>query len=162
MHVDYAITGAVAVSYYGTPRTTQDADLMIHISTDRVKGFLQGLQSLGLHVDMEKLTRQLASGYNILTVTDTHSPYIADLIIVADATEKRLGTIQGIRAYFQSPESLILSKLRMIKATVPAERSQKDRDDIRSILAATKVDKTGVTARAKQESTLAIFRELSE
>jgi hypothetical protein len=66
----------------------------------------------------------------------------------------------GLRSYYHTPELLILSKLRMIKATVPSERSQKDREDIRAILANTRVNKRKIIDRARKESTIEIFREI--
>jgi|SRR5438132_4635011 len=159
--IDYAITGAVAVSYYGIPRTTLDADFVIHISPRRTRRFFRGLGDVGMDVDMEKVGRQLRSGYNVITVTDKLSPYSADMIITREPPKKREGMIQGIRAYFQSPESLILAKLRMIKATIPVERSQKDRDDIRAILTNTTVDTKMIVNGAKRETTLTIFQQVA-
>ena len=114
-----------------------------------------------MDVDMEKVGRQLRSGYNVITVTDKLSPYSADMIITREPPKKREGMIQGIRAYFQSPESLILAKLRMIKATIPVERSQKDRDDIRAILTNTTVDTKMIVNGAKRETTLTIFQQVA-
>src|SRR5207244_705394 len=158
--IDYAITGAVAVSYYGIPRTTLDADFVIHISPRRTRRFFRGLGDVGMDVDMEKVGRQLRSGYNVITVTDKLSPYSADMIITREPPKKREGMIQGIRAYFQSPESLILAKLRMIKATIPVERSQKDRDDIKAIIANTRFNKRKILNQARKDSTIEIFREI--
>ncbi len=111
---------------------------------------------------MEKIRRQLKSGYNIITVTDEFSPHTADLILSPDVLEKREAMIQGVKAYFQSPESLILAKLRMIKATRPRERSLKDRDDIKAIMVNTKVNRNKIVKEARRQSTLGIFRELAE
>ncbi len=68
--------------------------------------------------------------------------------------------MQGVKTYFQSPESLILAKLRMIKATVPRERSQKDRDDIKAIIANTRFNKRKILNQARKDSTIEIFREI--
>lgn len=113
-----------------------------------------------MKADTEKIRRQLESGYNVISVADKLSPYTADLILVKNPPKRRRGTVMGVKAYFQSPESLILAKLRMIKATMPRERSQKDRDDIKAILANTRVDKRRIIDQAKRESTIEIFREI--
>ncbi len=47
----------------------------------------------------------------------------------------------------------------MVKATRPRERSLKDRDDIRAIIANTKVDKRKILRIARRETTLTIFQE---
>ena len=91
-------------------------------------------------------------------MTDKLSPHTADLILVRSPIERKRGTVQGVKTYFQSPESLILAKLRMIKATVPRERSQKDRDDITAILENTRVSKRKIIDQARKQSTIEILR----
>jgi hypothetical protein len=152
----------VAASYYGIPRTTLDADFVIHISPRQISSFLRDLGTVGIQLEMEKIRRQLKSGYNIITVTDRFSPHTADLILSPNVPEKRKGMIQGVKAHFQSPESLILAKLRMIKATRPRERSLKDRDDIKAIMIFSKVNRTKIVKEARRQTTLGIFRELAE
>ena len=93
-------------------------------------------------------------------MTDKLSPHTADLILVRSPIERKRGTVQGVKTYFQSPESLILAKLRMIKATVPRERSQKDRDDIKAIIANTRFNKRKILNQARKDSTIEIFREI--
>jgi hypothetical protein len=66
----------------------------------------------------------------------------------------------GVKAYFQSPESLILAKLRKEKATVPRERSFKDREDIRHILANTRVSKRKLLRLAEEQGTRPILDDL--
>jgi len=152
--------GAVAGSYYGIPRTTLDADFVVQISPRDTYRFFRGIEEAGVKADIQKIRRQLESGYNIITVTDKLSPHTADLILVRSPIERKRGTVQGVKTYFQSPESLILAKLRMIKATVPRERSQKDRDDIKAIIANTRFNKRKILNQARKDSTIEIFREI--
>jgi hypothetical protein len=150
----------VAASYYGIPRTTLDADFVVYISQRETNRFFHGIEEAGVRVNIQKIRRQLKSGYNVITVSDRLSPHTADLILVKSPIERKKGTVQGVKTYFQSPESLILAKLRMVKATVPRERSLKDRDDIRAILANTKISKRKILDRARREGTIEIFREI--
>ena len=156
----YAITGAVAASYYGIPRTTLDADFVVHISSRDTTRFFRGMERAGVKVDLEKIRRNIKSGYNVVTLADRFSPYSADFILVENPPERKKGTLVGVKTYFQSPESLILAKLRMIKATIPRERSQKDREDVRAIIANTRVNKRKIIDRARKEGTIEIFREI--
>ncbi len=160
--IDYAITGAVAASYYGIPRTTLDVDFVVHVSPQETSRFVKRLRGVDIDADVARIRRQLKSGYNVITVADRLSPYTADLIFSRDRPERRRGSVRGVETFFQSPESLILAKLRMIKATVQKERSQNDRDDIRAILANTKVNRRRITEVARRESSLRIFRELAK
>ncbi len=152
----------MAASYYGIPRTTLDADFVIHISPREITSFLRDLGTVGIQLELERIRRQLKSGYNIITVADKFSPHTADLILSPDVPEKREGMIQGVKAYFQSPESLILAKLKMIKATRPRERSLKDRDDVKAIIANTKINRNKIVKQARNHTTLEIFRELAQ
>src|SRR5207244_12112410 len=79
---NYAITGAVAASYYGIPRTTLDADFVVQISPRDTYRFFRGIEEAGVKADIQKIRRQLESGYNIITETDKLSPNTADLIQV--------------------------------------------------------------------------------
>jgi hypothetical protein len=156
----YGITGAVAASYYGVPRTTIDADFVIRISPRERDRLFKSLAEVDVEADVQRIRRQLKSGYNVVRVSDRLSPHQADLILSKDPLERRRGSIMGVKAYFQSPESLILAKLRMIKATVPKERSFKDREDIRHVLANTRVSKRKLLRLAEEQGTRPILDEL--
>src|SRR5207245_5861972 len=131
---------------------------VVYISPRGTDRFFRAIEEAGVKADIRKVRRQLESGYNIITVADRLSPYTADLILVKSPIERRRGTVQGVKTYFQSPESLIVAKLRMIKATIPRERSQKDRDDIRAILENTRESKRKIIDQARNQSTIAIIR----
>ena len=151
----------MAASYYGQPRTTIDIDFIVQISINDLDDLLDRLARFGLKINKARVKSQLNSGYNIISLEDKRSPYRVDLIIQTEGKlERRAGSALGLKSYYQSPELLILSKLRMIKATVPRERSQKDKDDIRAILANTRVNKRRILNQARRESTIEIFREI--
>ena len=54
----------------------------------------------------------------------------------------------------------IAAKLRMIKATLPPERSAKDKKDVIGILKFTKVNLEAVKNQAKKDRTLEVFESL--
>jgi hypothetical protein len=151
----------MASSYYGRPRTTIDIDFIIQLSTSDLDELLNQLARFGLRINRTRIKKQLSSGYNIISLENRRSPYRVDLIIQTDGKfERRPGRALGLKTYYQPPELLILSKLRMIKATIPRERSQKDREDIRAILANTRVNKRKILDQARKEGTIMIFREI--
>lgn len=161
--LDYAFTGALAVSFYGAPRTTTDVDVIIVVSGEaEVKGKLAAaLRQAGLEVDERQIDMALVSGYKIVTFKDKASPFCVD-VILADAVRKRAGKVDGVSAFFQEPEDLVLAKLRMIKATVPRERAVKDKEDVRAVLAFSKVDVEAVKRQARKDGTLKILEGLIE
>lgn len=160
--LDYAFTGALAVSYYGSPRTTSDVDVMIASRADDVKilEIVDALNCVGLEVDRRRIENAIKSGYNIATFRDKSSPYSVDLILSKEGLDKSPGKVVGLDTFLQNPEGLILAKLRMIKATLPRERAQKDEDDVRAILRFTEVNVSEIRERAKREGTLHVFDEL--
>jgi hypothetical protein len=161
--LDYAFTGALAASFYGSPRTTTDVDVIVAVSGLDVKGKVAwALRRAGLDVDERKLDVALTSGYRIASFRDKASPYTLDVIFLDGALRKRAGTVDGVSTFFQLPEDLVLAKLRMIRATVPRERAVKDEEDVKAILAFTKVDMEAMKKQAKKDKTLRIFESLIE
>ena len=158
--LSYAVTGAAAASYYGSPRTTADVDFILRISMRSLPKFTAMLRDTGLKFDTAKIRRQLKTGYNIISLPDKTSPYSADFIVQTDRIPRRKGTLLGLPVYYQTPETLILAKLRMIKATLPRDRSIKDKNDIVAILAHTRINMRAIERSARKASTIEIFNEI--
>jgi len=154
-------TGALAVSYYGRARTTVDVDVVVAVVDKgwRTK-LVSALERAGLVVDEERVDAALRSGYRIVTFEDSKSPLTVDIILSDVKLVRRAGSILGLATFYQTPEYLILAKLRMIKATVPRERALKDEDDVRAILRFTEVDMETVKERAGRNNTVAILEEI--
>jgi hypothetical protein len=162
--LDYAFTGALAVSFYGVPRTTSDVDVIIAVANraDFKAKIISALAQAGLEVDDRKIETALTSGYRIATFKDKTAPYTVDVILSDGKLDKRTGKIDNTSIYFQSPEGLIAAKLRMIRATLPPERSAKDKEDVKAVLAFTKVNVAAVKKQAQKDNTLEIFEALTE
>jgi hypothetical protein len=154
-------TGAVAASYYGTPRTTMDVDIVVKVASEGSRSLLlKPLRAAEIRVDEDKMLEAFRSGYRIVTLKDQKTHYTLDIILSDKKLEKRSGTIAGLPSFIQTPEDLVLSKLRMIKSTISREKSQKDRDDVKAILSYTKVEAKLLKKRAKRENTLVTLDEL--
>jgi hypothetical protein len=154
-------TGAVAASYYGTPRTTMDVDLVVNIPPEDSQSLLlKPLRDAEIRVDENKMLRALRAGYRVVTLRDQKTHYTLDLILADRKLEKRSGTIMGLPSFIQTPEDLVLAKLRMIKSTVSKEKSQKDKDDIKAILSHTKVEGELLRRRAQKDNTSTMLDEL--
>jgi len=156
--VDYVFTGALAVSFYGVPRTTVDVDVVVWVAEGNQKAKLvEALQTAELVVEERKIDRALESGYRIARFRDSKTAYTVDVMLSGTRFEKRAGTVAGLRTFFQTPEDLVLAKLRMIKATVPRERALKDMDDLKAVLRFTEVDMVLIRRRAREENTLEVL-----
>jgi 3-isopropylmalate dehydratase small subunit len=47
------LTGSFASAYYGTPRSTQDIDLVVEASPAQLRAFVQSLSNDGYYVDLD-------------------------------------------------------------------------------------------------------------
>lgn len=100
--LDYAFTGALAVSFYGVPRTTTDVDVMIAVTdqTDLKRKIAAALRQAGLEVDERKIETALTSGYKIMTFKCKTSPYTVDIILSDDKLDKKSGKIDSLKTFF--------------------------------------------------------------
>ncbi len=137
-----------------------DVDVVLRLSRDGLSRLLTSLAEAGLQVDREKVRLALEAGFRILTFKDVRTPHSVDIILSEHKLRRRLGSILGIPTYYQTPEELILTKLRMIKATIDPERVMKDRQDVKSIIRFTKTQIERIRKEAKRESTLDILEDL--
>jgi hypothetical protein len=160
--LDYMFTGALAVSYYGRARTTTDVDVVVAVSgKEWRRKLVSALKDAGVVVDEKKIDAALKSGYKIVTFKDSKSPLTVDIILSEEKLKKRVGSVLGLKSFYQAPEDLILAKLRMIKATVSRERALKDEEDVKAILNFTKVNVEAVKKHAKRDNTLSIFETVT-
>ncbi len=155
-------TGALAASYYGTPRTTMDVDIVIKVAQGKVPAqLIPALRKAGIQVNERRIREAFASGFRIVTLKGEKTPFTLDIIFSDKRLEKRAGTILGLPTFYQTPEGLILSKLRMIKVTVPREKALKDEDDVRAILRFTEVDMKILKKQARNDNTLSILETIA-
>jgi hypothetical protein len=139
-----------------------DVDVVVRVDPEEVEARLvPALREAGLLEDGERIRAALESGYRIVTFRDSRSPFSVDIILSSEKLEKRGGTVLGHPTFYQTPEGLVLAKLRMIKATIPRERALKDEDDVRAILRFTEVDVEAVRRRARADSTLSILENMA-
>ena len=154
-------TGALAASYYGTPRTTMDVDIVVRIGRGKaLTPLVSTLKKAGLRVDEGKIDAAFKSGFRIVTLRDRKTPFTLDVILSDKKLEKKAGTILDLPTFYQIPEGLVLSKLRMIKATVPRERALKDEGDVTAILKFTEVDMKVLKRQARKDGTLSILESI--
>ena len=158
--LDYMLTGALAASYYGRPRTTLDADIIIATEEKDLTEIARWLAKAGLKVNKERLQAAWRSGYRIATLEDEKSPHTVDVIFTNQRLERSVGRVAGLRTYYETPESLILSKLRMLRVTTQAERAAIHRGDIKSILENTSINMRSLRKRAKTQKTARLLDDL--
>jgi len=154
------LTGALASSYYGRPRTTLDMDVVVAVRQEDLATLATVLTKANLKVQEKKLQAAWQSDYRIATIEDKKSPHTLDIIFTDQRLERNAGRILGVPTYYQTAASLILAKLRMLKITVRAERAATDREDIKAILETTQISLKALRRRARAESTVKILDDL--
>ena len=156
----YMLTGALASSYYGRPRTTLDVDVVVVATRKDLARLAEALTDVSLRVEEKRLETAWQSEYRIATIEDRRSAHTLDIIFTGGTLERKAGSVLGLRTFYQTPESLVLAKLKMIKATLHPERTATDREDIKAILESTRVNLKVLRKRAQAESTSEILEDL--
>jgi len=118
------------------------------------------LRKAEMKVDERRIDEAFESGFKMITLKDKRTPFTVDIIFSDVKLEKKRGTILGLPTFYQTPEGLILSKLRMIKETDAEDRALKDKGDVKAILRYAEVDVKAVKRRSRREGTFSILEEL--
>ena len=118
LYIPHYITGGVAASAYGEPRTTRDLDLVLALPSAKINTLVQQLETEGFYVPG---VDDVSSGrLKILSITHQETIARADLILAGNSDFER-NKFKRRRAisipdrgtlYLTSPKDLILNKLR--------------------------------------------------
>ncbi len=139
-----------------------DIDIVARVlGEDSLVKLMSALRMAELKADRRGIDSALRSNLRIVTFRDSKTPFTVDIILSRTKLDKRAGSILGLPTFYQTPEDLILAKLRMIKATIPRERALKDKDDVRAILKFSKVRMNVLRSRAKRDNTLSILEAVT-
>jgi hypothetical protein len=159
--IEYALTGALAVSYYGRPRTTVDVDVIIKAEPKDFEKLAEAFRKVGLSCTVERLNNAWESKYRIATLEGKKGLRL-DAILTQETVPRRKVTILGLPSYLQEPGPLVLQKLKLIKVTQDEERRFTDRMDVLSILRNAEVDVGSLRDLAGEQATLDLLDELLE
>lgn len=125
--IPYAIVGGYSAIYWGRPRFTQDADLLVDFPFTKVDKFVNAV-SAQFVVSREAIEDAVRhhSEFNLIHQAEV---FKTDLWVAAKTPyeqevlrRRRRGALGEIEAYYQSPEDTILSKLRWCKLANLSER----------------------------------------
>lgn len=115
--VPYAIVGGFAVSAWGTPRITEDVDVILDVEAQGVEDLVERFSEHGLSLREADLLDAIREGTHA-TVFDEHSPiYHVDLRPATDEDarrtldDRRKVTVAGRTVPVASPEETIAHKL---------------------------------------------------
>lgn len=163
LNIPYIVTGGMAVSVWGRPRSTADIDIVVELLPNNIHALAKELLMVDKDVyvseDAMKEALQRKGEFNFI---HPQSQLKVDFWVIKDAFNaneiKRAVSrdFEGYAVKFVSPEDLILSKLLWHKESY----STKQLDDIASVLAVSKVDLTYIKKWAIKQDTFGTLSEL--
>ncbi|NEP00958.1 MAG: nucleotidyl transferase AbiEii/AbiGii toxin family protein [Symploca sp. SIO2E9] len=125
--IPYYITGGVAATAYGDPRTTRDLDLVIELNRDNITQLVEALEKAGFYCPPIAVQDILDGRGRVLSVTHIKTVLNADLILNSDtdfdhskmARRRKIALDEaGVEEFFVvSPEDVVLSKLLWRKSS---------------------------------------------
>jgi hypothetical protein len=138
--VSYAVTGSVASSIWGTPRTTHDVDIVVVLSAGDVSRMVAAFAD-PFYVSPEAVADAVAR-QSMFNVIDFNKGLKADFWVTKDdpfnesmlSRRFRVEIVPGQEAFVGSPEDVLLHKLVWNKIT-PSERQLGDAAGIAAVQA---------------------------
>ena len=121
--IDYMIGGAVAVWPWGEPRSTQDIDIVIHLSIEQINALSKELEKVDIYLPPDIILENLHETRIDLPINAIHgaSGYKAEMFLMRDDDELRKTAFQRRvkvdfgseigEVYIHSPEDLIIYKM---------------------------------------------------
>jgi hypothetical protein len=130
--VHYMLSGSLASAYYGTPRSTQDIDIVVVLTLQNLRTLLAALPEEAYYVSetaaLDALRRQgqfnvidLETGWKVDLIVRKRRPF--SLVEFDRRVERK---ILGVHLSVCSPEDSILSKLEWAQKMGGSERQLRD------------------------------------
>ena len=120
-HVPYMVTGSLASSLYGVPRSTNDLDVVIAPSRSQLFSLVQLFTRVGLYVRREDAEIALQH-HDQFNVVDFASGWKVDLIVrkgrefsLVEFERRETAELDGLTFSIASAEDVVLSKLEWAK-----------------------------------------------
>jgi len=136
--IPHMVTGSVASSFHGEPRSTRDIDIVIDPTASALEAFVRSLPADAFYVDFEAARAALA-GRGQFNVIEKASVWKVDLVIRKDRpfslvefARRQPAELLGTATFVASAEDLVIAKLEWAKSG----RSERQLRDVAAILAA--------------------------
>lgn len=136
--IAYMLTGSFASAYYGSPRSTQDIDLVIAPTAAELQAFVQLLPSEKYYVDLDAAQEALKR-QSLFNVIEQTTGWKIDLILrksrpfsQEEFRRRRLVNFKDVAVFVATAEDVIIAKLEWSKLA----RSKRQIEDVVTILKA--------------------------
>ncbi len=135
--IPWFIFGAQAVAVRGAPRATQDIDITIEISRERLPELMQALEAGGIVHRYPDIVDELLTSGKVLPMS--HPSGMEVDIVLAGSGLESLALSRATRVPVEGVDAPIAHATDLVVMKVLAGRG-KDLDDVRSVLASGDVD----------------------
>lgn len=129
--IPYMVTGSVASSIHGIPRSTNDLDIVIAPTRDQLLAFIQFVKRFGYFAQRESAENALRT-HDQFNVIDFPHSWKVDLIIrkvrefsSTEFDRREPIEVGDLRFVIARPEDVLISKLEWTKIS-PSERQMQD------------------------------------
>jgi len=162
LKIEYCVSGGFAVTVWGRVRTTLDLDIVIQLEAKKISIFIKKILSLSKagYLDEASVKEMTAKGgeFNFIhpesgLKVDFWAIKKGDKNGQRELKRRKAKKMFGQKIYFVSPEDLILNKLRWYMEAP----SDKQSEDIKSILKLSKVDLKYLKKEALTQKTAEIL-----
>jgi hypothetical protein len=134
--VAYMLTGSFVSAYYGTPRSTQDIDVVVEATPAQLSAFVNSLPVDQYYVDLDAALQALKAE-SMFNVVDRSTGWKIDFIFrksrpfSREEFRRRIRAhLQGVSVFVASTEDIVIAKLEWSKLA----QSQRQIDDVAAIL----------------------------
>jgi hypothetical protein len=130
--IEYMLTGSVASSLQGEPRSTHDIDIITAIKKSSVMNLIQAFPPPDFYLDQEAVFEAISqrSMFNLIDITTGDK---VDFWLLTDEpfdrsrfSRRYIESFMGLRLQVSTPEDTILAKLRWAKLAGGSEKQFTD------------------------------------
>jgi hypothetical protein len=162
LKIPYVVTGGLAVSYWGLPRSTHDIDIIIEINSSKTDEILKAFQK-DFYISREGIESMLEHNISFNIIHNESGIKIdlwplnkKDKHKIAEFKRVKKENVFGKKISMISPEDLIITKLQWFQDS----NSSRHLEDIKSILKISKVDLKYIKNWAEKQLTIKILEKL--
>ncbi len=131
-HIEYMVTGSVASSFYGEPRSTHDIDMIVAIQKSDIQKLTGIFCPPRFYLDEESV-RQALEHKDMFNLIDTEEGDKVDFWMLTDDPfdksrfyRRQKTDVMGFQMQVSSPEDIILVKLKWAKLSGGSEKQFTD------------------------------------
>jgi hypothetical protein len=132
LHVEYMLTGSLASSAQGEPRSTHDIDLVVLVPPEAIRKLVEAFPPPEFYLSEEAIRDAVRhrSMFNLLSISDGEK---VDFWVLKDEpfdqscfSRKRVENILGMELNVSAPEDTMLAKLRWARLAGGSEKQFTD------------------------------------